>query len=236
MISQFLGPIGQKVASYLGLSAAGAVKLVPYTEECHADSLKKYIQSEKKITIRDPLKFYLYLCSSYCTKNSISPDSAALYKVASHYAIDTAAPLYLPPEERRFSHRNIPSTKEVHRTFKFNTYGEFDDIAEAIKIHAYNAAGLIGKESSLLFDQSYFAQRAHSYINECIEKHISYKLNLPLIVDQINTFIEHTLSTYHDVPHIKKISSREDAILKAQQDIAEYVPILLRPFIEQKAL
>jgi hypothetical protein len=235
MISEFLGPIGQKVSNYLGLTAAGAVKLVPYTEECHGDSLKKYVQAEKKMTVKDPIKFYIYLCSSFCKKNSISPDTSSLYRVASHYAINTAAPLYLPPEERRDSGRNIP-LKEAHNTFQFNKYGEFDDIAEAIKIHAYNAAGIKGDGSSLLPDQSCFAERAQLRINEYIEKHISYKLDLATIMDQIDKFIEYTLYTYQNTSHIKEISSVEDAILKAQQDVAEYVPVLLRPFIEQKAL
>jgi hypothetical protein len=58
-----------------------------------------------------------------------------------------------------------------------------------------------------------------------------YKLDLAAIISQVDKFIEYTLEVHKDLPFIKQISCAEDAKIKAHEAIAQFVPVLLRPFI-----
>src|SRR5271157_2518635 len=133
----FLDRHGQYSADYLGLSLAGAVKLAPYSEECHAQVIDCYTAAvdKKKISVRDPLKFYIYLCNDYCANRYIDPDYPAMARLANQHAVDAQTPVYLPPDQRvtvkpqndaagnakstRNPYKEIPSTyKEIPSTYK----------------------------------------------------------------------------------------------------------------------
>jgi hypothetical protein len=253
MKHSFLDKHGQKAADYLGLSTAGAVKVAPYSEDCHQEAFESYIAAEhrKKIAIKDPLKFYIYLCNDYCRSHFIDPDYPTLTKLANQHNIDATTEVYLPPEQRvkvvipAEEHKKTkpyegnpyrpvthPWKKSAHE-FPFSPREPLDDIAEAIKFVGYVAAGIQAVEPSTIPTWSCFAKRAALVIDGLVARNEKYHLDLAAIIDQTDKFIAYTLLEHKDLPHIKKISSVEDATFNAHTAIAGFVPVLLKPFIEK---
>jgi hypothetical protein len=260
MKHSFLDKYGQKAADYLGLSTAGAIKVAPYSEDCHQEAFDSYISAEyrKKIAIKDPLKFYIYLCNDYCRSHFIDPDYPALTKLANQHNIDATTEVYLPPEQRvkmviptedpkkknPRTHRDgsyegnpyrpvtHPWKKSVDE-FPFSPRKPLDDIAEAIKFVGYVAAGIQAVEPSTIPTWDCFAKRAALVIDGLVARNEKYHLDLAAIIEQIDKFIAYTMEMHKDLPHIKKISSVEDATFNAHTAIAGFVPVLLKPFIEK---
>ena len=253
----FLEQHGQRSADFLGLTIAGAIKIAPYPEECHFEAFNNYVSAErvKKVTIKDPIKFYIYLCNEHCKSHFIDPDFRLLTHLAGQHNVDAESEVYLPKEQRvkveipkeetgYKKHKQegpigprkpLPSTLLLSKNlFPFSPQdrSKIDDIAEAIKFVGYMAAGINGSIYSAQDAMQSFMAKANLKINEMIERNEKYTLDLLTLINTVDDFIEWTIMKHNALPHIKKISSPEDAKLKAHQAIAEFAPKLLKPFRE----
>jgi hypothetical protein len=105
---------------------------------------------------------------------------------------------------------------------------KFDNIAEAIKAHAYVAAGLQGLG---FIEMMYaFEARALLEIAGMVSAGKRYVLDLPVIIYRIDEMIEFTVhESHHNFEHIKSLSV-EDSQCKAHRAVAEYTPTLLKHF------
>ena len=242
----FLAVHGQQAGDYLGLSLAGAVKIAPYPEECHQEALDSFLAAQKKnVAIRDDLRFYIFLCNDYCKNRYIDPNYPELTRLAAQYSIDAGTPVYLPPEDRvkvKFESKTSqkkpyegnpyrepthPPKKSVH-AFPFSPSGKIDDIAEAIKIIGYISINLQGDTTAGVPDVECFTRRATCIIEQLISKNESYTLNIEELMEQTSKFIEYESE--------KLTMPEEDVKLVAQQAMAKFVPVLLKPLHEKGLL
>jgi hypothetical protein len=242
----FLDRHGQYSADYLGLSLAGAIKLAPYSEECHEEALDSYISAadKKKISIKDPIKFYIYLCNDYCKNRYIDPDYTALTRLAAQHNIDAQTLVYLPPEQRvTVQPKSTPEKQpkkyegnpykqptgtwiKSQQAFPFSPQCKLDDIAEAIKIAAYIAAGIMNESGARFVPPlECFTKRAAYAVQQLVIQHKNYDLDIPTLVQAIDTFIDYK-SNLLAIP-------AEDAKVKAHQAIAQITPVLLKPLREK---
>jgi hypothetical protein len=241
----------------LGLTIAGAIKIAIYDDEIHGKTLEAYLHSTpvKRNEVKDRLKFYIYLANDYCRSNFVEPDYSIINKLAMQFKISPENELYLPENLRvkvEIPH-DEPSYKKKQeaapgprkplpptfllskKVFEFSPAdrSKTDDIAEAIKFVGYMAAGIHGSVFNAQDAMQSFMSKAQLKIDEMLEKGQKYTLDLVTMINTVDEFIEWTITKHNALPHIKKISSAEDAKLKAHQAIAEFAPKLLKPFREK---
>ncbi len=238
----FLGKYGQQSGDYLGLTMAGAVKLSPYSEGCHKDSLAGYISAEKKTAVKEPIRFYTYVCNNYCKKHRIDPNYPALARLSARLGIERDALIYLPVEERVKEKKlstKPPYREAAHvykkskREFQYRPQEKLDDIGEAIKQAAFIASGIQAPVLLPLSDNC-FEKRAAILVGELVLEHKRYALDLATIVQQVDDYIDYACKNFSTMPHIKDISSAENAKLEAHKAIAKFTPIVLKPFSEKR--
>jgi hypothetical protein len=258
----FLKAAAQLSADMLGLSLAGALKIAAYDEETHHAAFESYMNSTvaKQGEIKDPLRFYIYLANDHCRSNYLDPDFKILNQLSTQYKINHEDDLYLPLDQRvkielpaqdyktkdkkKKTEETSPYRPATHPWKKPNNAFKFgpteprklDDIAEAIKLVGYMASGIQGPVIRNLPTADCFAKRASIVIEELITKNEKYHLDIVGILHQIDKFIDYSLIKHRDLAHIREISSSEDAKLKARQAIAEFVPVLLKPFREKRLM
>jgi hypothetical protein len=246
----FLGLYGQRAGDYLGLTLAGAVKIAPYTEECLEKALDAYALAAQKAAIRDPLRFYIFLCNDFCKKQQLDPDYPAMTRLASANNIDVSDEVYVPQEERVKIELRIPKVsknkpgegnpyrpithpwKKSAHEFPFSAKRIDDPILDAIKIVGYIGAGIQGPMLGVLPSWQCFLKDAQIQITNLIKEQQGYHLDIPQVLEQTDAYITYVFEKWQDLPHIKEIGSLEETLEKAHQAIAVFVPTLMQPFIE----
>lgn len=256
----FLEANGQRSADFLGLTIAGAIRIACYDEQTHVhafDSIAHNMRM-KRGEITDTIRYYSYICNDYCRAHFLDPDYSVINKLAMQFKISPEDELYLPKEQRvkvdipveevgykkcnakqesnPGPRKPLPSTLHMSKhlfPFSPKDRSKMDDIAEVIKLVGYIAAGIHGPVFSSQDALQSFMAKAQLKINEMIERREKYILDLVSMIAVVDDFIEWTITKHNALPHIKKISSVEDAKLKAHTAIAEFAPKLLKPFREK---
>lgn len=252
----FLEASGQRSADMLGLTTAGAIKIACYDEDTHAHAFTSCMQTAKfrrgEIKDKDTIKYYCAICNEYCRTRFIDIDYAVINRLAMQFKISPEDELHLPEnlrikvevpqDEHPWKHKQehasgprkpLPPTLLLSKkVFEYSppNRDKVDDIAEAIKIVGYIAAGIHGSVFNAQEALQSFMSKAQLKIDGMIANNEKYNFDLLGLLKAVDEFIEWTIAKHNALPHIKKIVSVEDAQLKAHMAIAEFAPKLLKPF------
>ena len=118
MIYEFLQRNGQKVADYLGLSQAGAIRIAPFDDIVHEQSLKLYTKwaAKQRGRVEMPNRVYIKIAASVSKERELNPDYSKINALFSQYGLSQTAAEYLAPEDRPPQPKassNIPVPREL---------------------------------------------------------------------------------------------------------------------------
>jgi hypothetical protein len=221
MLHDFLGEEAQIAATYFNLTEYGATCISPYPDEWHSLLLKQYktCKAVRTKTVTDPLRLYMYMLKEYAKSQGITVDHTIKYDLMAKLKATGSEEFYLPEDQRE-----KPKPKKVREwpkgrtAFKFSPENRvLDDIAEAIKLVGYLAAGINGDPVHGLPHLENFLGIAKDKIKE----NPGYVLDLVKIMDEVNKFIEYSIQKYYPAESV------ELAQKKAAATILSFIPTLI---------
>ena len=214
---EFLEEGAQEAATFLNLSQYGAISICYFPDW----ALKKFKASKpvRTNTVKDPLRFYIYILNQFVADNNIELDITKKYDLMNDLGIHGGLDEYLPEDQRE-----KPKPKVVKEwpkpkcAFEFSPINrdEMDDVAEAIKLVGYVAAGINGTIVSALPTVETFVTKAYKQLQEKPD----YTMDLPKIMGEVNTFIDRTVKKWH--PELDEILCKKQAAAA----ILEFIPKL----------